>query len=138
MKRTLSILLAALLLLVAVPGFADTETGSLRDGHYTANGADLYLYADGIGLLVVKNGERFQSNGVRWTADNLAIEQQTVAYTVAGDTLSFTFEGRSYRLTYIGYGKMPRLGGTGYAGRKKVYGRDMKGFSNLPVLRAKR
>ncbi len=117
MKRTLSFLLAALLLLVAVPGYAESETGSLRDGHYTANGADLYLYADGNGLFTEKNGAKVENSGVRWAADSMTVNDGAVPFTVSGGTLSFTFEGRSYRLTYIGYGKMPRLGGIGYAGR---------------------
>ena len=67
MKRTLSVLLAVLLVLAAVPAFA--EEGGLKAGLYSSESGTeiLYLDEEGVGVLNYVPESLLTANGVVWT-----------------------------------------------------------------------
>ena len=62
MKRTISILLAALVLLVALPAFAEGED-TLQPGLYIVEGGTDVLYLDELGGGVLNMGTRTENRG---------------------------------------------------------------------------
>ncbi len=119
MKRTVSILLAALLLLFAVPTFA--ETAGLQAGLYVSEAGTELLYLDekGAGVLNYKVDDQFYSNGVLWTEASLEIEHGAVPYVLLNDVLFFTFENTAMAFRYQGPSADYALGdqrGTAFAG----------------------
>ena len=86
MKRTVSILLVALLLLVAVPTFAEGEA-ALQPGLYASDGGTelLYLDAKGGGVLNFTVDGQYYANGVTWGEGSLEIERAKTPYTLQGD-----------------------------------------------------
>ena len=120
MKRTISILLAALLLLIALPTFAEGEA-VLQPGLYAADGGKDVLYLDelGGGVLNYHTGEQDLANGVLWTETSLEIERTQVPYAMVGDALVFTFDGAVRVFRYAGEGPDYAMGdreGTAFAG----------------------
>lgn len=118
MKRALSILLAALLVLCALPAVA--EEGPLKAGRYaceTDNGF-MYLDKEGVGILILLHDGYLYPNGVTWTADTLTIERTEIPFAVTDDVLSFTFEGKALALRYEGPSEAYPMGdqGTQFAG----------------------
>lgn len=120
MKRALSILLAALLLLVALPAVAEEE--GLQAGLYVSDtgAASMYLYEEGVGVLnCLMDDGLIYANGVVWTEDSLEIERETTPYAVTDDLLSFTYGGAALALRYQGEADGFVLGeqpGTAFAG----------------------
>ena len=103
MKRALSILVAALLLLLAVPTFA--EEGELQAGLYVSDAgtASMYLYEEGVGVLnCLMDDGMLYSNGVVWTGNSLEIERNETSYVLTEDVLSFTYDGVALALRYQG------------------------------------
>ena len=138
MKRIISILLAALVLLVAVPAFAEGED-TLQPGLYIVeDGTDvLYLDERGGGVLNYSNGEQDMANGVLWTGTSLEIEREAVPFAMMGHTIVFTYDGAVRMLRYAGEGDDYALGDgedTAFAGtylaedgRKLVLAADGQG-----------
>ncbi len=120
MKRILSILLAALLLLCALPALAENEA-VLKPGRYATESAGLYadarlyLYDGHVGVFNVQKDDSVYSCGVTWAPNLLVIEHETVNFTVADDRISFLYDGEIYSLAYID-GNLPTLGGVDQAG----------------------
>ena len=103
MKRALSILVAALLLLLAVPTFA--EEGELQAGLYVSDAgtASMYLYEEGVGVLnCLMDDGMLYCNGVVWTGNSLEIERNETSYVLTEDVLSFTYDGVALALRYQG------------------------------------
>ena len=104
MKRALSILLAALLVLMAVPTFA--EDNELETGLYVSDDGQerMYLYDEGVGILIAPAEEEgwFYSSGVVWTGSSLEIERGVVPFALSGAALSFTYMNRAMVLHYQG------------------------------------
>ena len=120
MKRTVSILLVALLLLVAVPTFAEGEA-ALQPGLYASDGGMelLYLDAKGGGVLNFTVDGQYYANGVTWGEGSLEIERAKTPYTLQGDMLIFTYEDAVRILRYAGEGEAYAMGdgtGTAFAG----------------------
>ncbi len=120
MKRTVSILLVALLLLVAVPTFAEGEV-ALQPGLYVSDsGTDvLYLNEKGGGVLNFTVDGQYYANGVTWDDGSLEIERVKTPYTLQGDMLIFTYEDAVRILRYAGEGEAYAMGdgtGTAFAG----------------------
>ena len=138
MKRIISILLAALVLLAAVPAFAEGED-TLQPGLYIVeDGTDvLYLDERGGGVLNYSNGEQDMANGVLWTGTSLEIERETVPFAMMGHTIVFTYDGAVRMLRYAGEGDDYAMGDgedTAFAGtylaedgRKLVLAADGQG-----------
>ena len=142
MKRTISILLTALLLLVALPTFAEGEA-VLQPGLYVAGEGNDVLYLDeaGCGVLNYDAGDQDYANGVLWTETSLEIERMKVPYTVMEDMVIFTFDDAVRIFRYAGEGTDYALGDretTSFAGtylsedgRKLVLNADGQGaFTN--------
>ena len=103
MKRALSILVAALLLLLAVPTFA--EEGELQAGLYVSDAgtASMYLYEEGVGVLnCLMDDGMLYCNGVVWSGNSLEIERNETSYVLTEDVLSFTYDGVALALRYQG------------------------------------
>ena len=120
MKRTVSILLVALLLLVAVPTFAEGEA-ALQPGLYASDGGTelLYLDAKGGGVLNFTVDGQYYANGVTWGEGSLEIERAKTPYTLQGDMLIFTYGDAVRILRYAGEGEAYAMGdrtGTAFAG----------------------
>lgn len=120
MKRTLSILLAALLLLIALPTFAEGET-TLRPGMYIGEGNREVMYLDenGCGVLNYYDGEQDLANGVLWTETTMEIERATIPFAVMGDAVVFTFDNAVRIFHYASEGTEYALGdreNTSFAG----------------------
>ena len=100
MKRTLSVLLAVLLVLAAVPAFA--EEGGLKAGLYSSESGTeiLYLDEEGVGVLNYVPESLLTANGVVWTETTLEIERTEVPFELKDDVLSFTYEGTEFALRY--------------------------------------
>ena len=100
MKRALSILLAVLLMLAAVPTFA--EEGGLQAGLYASEtGAEfMYLNEEGVGVLNYMSNGMFSANGVVWTETALEIERTAVPFELKEGILSFTYDEVSFALQY--------------------------------------
>ena len=117
MKRALSILLAALLLLAAVPTVAEED--ALKAGLYVSEAGTefMYLNEEGVGVLNYKT-DQYYANGVVWTETSLEIEREAVPYAVADGVLSFTYNDVAMALRYSGTWDAFALGdqGTAYAG----------------------
>ena len=117
MKRALSILLAALLLLAAVPTVAEED--ALKAGLYVSEAGTefMYLNEEGVGVLNYKT-DQYYANGVVWTETSLEIEREAVPYAVADGVLSFTYDDVAMALRYSGTWDAFALGdqGTAYAG----------------------
>ncbi len=119
MKRALSILLAALLLLVALPTVA--EEGGLRTGLYVSDAGTemMYLYKEGVGVLISPTDNQIYCSGVFWTNGFLEIERSEVPFAVTEDVLSFTYGGTALALRYKGESDAFVLGdqaGSAFAG----------------------
>lgn len=112
MKRALSILLAALLLLVAVPTVAEEST--LKAGLYVSDAGTEYMYLneEGVGVLNYKS-DQYYANGVVWTETSLEIEREAVPYALADGVLSFTYDGIDMALRYSGVWDAFALGDQG-------------------------
>ena len=110
MKRALSILLAALLLLMAVPTVAETD--GIQPGLYVSeDGQELmYLHEEGVGVLLCPMGDVYYFNGVTWTEDSLEIERDQIPFATAGDMLSFTYSDLAMALRYEGESEAYPLG----------------------------
>ena len=120
MKRALSILLVALLVLFALPAAADDEAG-LKTGLYTSDAGTglMYLFEQGVGVLVYPVDGQFYFNGVVWTEDSLEIERTNVPFALTEDVLSFTYEEVAMALRYKDASDAYALGdrnGTAFAG----------------------
>lgn len=120
MKRTVSILLVALLLLVAVPTFAEGEA-ALQPGLYASDGGTelLYLDAKGGGVLNFTVDGQYYANGVTWDNGSLEIERVKTPYTLQGDMLIFTYGDAVRILRYADEGEAYAMGdgtGTAFAG----------------------
>ena len=120
MKRTISILLAALVLLVALPAFAEGED-TLQPGLYIVEGGTDVLYLDerGGGVLNYSNDGQYMANGVLWTETSLEIEREAVPFAMMGHTIVFTYDGAVRMLRYAGEGDDYALGdgeNTAFAG----------------------
>ena len=119
MKRALSILLAALLLLVALPTVA--EEGELQAGLYLSDTGTEILYLDEEGVGVLKcpiDGEEY-ANGVVWTETSLEIERTEIPFAITEDVLSFTYENAAFALRFMGETEAYALGeqaGSSFAG----------------------
>ena len=102
MKRAISILLTALLLLVAVPTFA--AGGELQAGLYVSDAGTEVLYLDeaGVGVLNIDKEDDSWANGVLWTGTTLEIERQKVPFGMNDDMLFFTFDDQVLFLRYKG------------------------------------
>lgn len=119
MKRTISILLAALLLLFALPTVAEEET--LQAGLYVSEAGTEYMYLSegGVGVLSYSAGGQVFANGVLWTETYLEIERSAIAYALAEEVLSFPYDGLELQLHYMGQWEAFALGDGGeqtYAG----------------------
>ena len=118
MKRALSILLVALMLLVALPTVA--EEGDLQTGLYVSDaGAVMYLFEEGVGVLNCLMGGQLYCNGVVWTETSLEIEREAIPFATTGDVLSFTYGGTALALRYAGPSDTYVLGeqaGSAFAG----------------------
>ena len=117
MKRIVSILLATLLLLVALPAFA--EGSELQAGLYTSeNGDVLYLDGEGVGVLNFIMDDQFSTHGVIWTGSSLEIERESIPYTMVNGLLFFTFGGAVRSMSFAGEAEAYALGdqGTAFAG----------------------
>ena len=112
MKRALSILLAALLLLVAVPTVAEEST--LKAGLYVSDAGTEYMYLneEGVGVLNYKS-DQYYANGVVWAETSLEIEREAVPYALADGVLSFTYDGIDMALRYSGVWDAFALGDQG-------------------------
>ena len=101
MKRALSILLAALLLLIAVPTVA--EEGALKAGLYVSEAGTEYMYLneEGVGVLNYVT-DQYYANGVLWTETSLEIERTAVPYALAEGVLTFTYDNIDMALRYSG------------------------------------
>ena len=112
MKRALSILLAALLLLVAVPTVAEDE--ALKAGLYISEAETelMYLNDEGVGVLNYIS-DQYYANGVVWTESSLEIERTAVPYALADGVLTFTYDGIEMALRYEGDGEAFALGDQG-------------------------
>ena len=120
MKRILSILLVALLLLAALPTFAE-EAATLQPGLYAAEDSLEVLYLDeqGCGIMNYYTGEIYSANGVLWTETSLQIERVDIPYAILGDAVIFTYGGAVRIFRYAGAGTDYALGdgnGTAFAG----------------------
>ena len=122
MKRTISmILLAALLLLVALPAFAEGEA-ALQPGLYVSDSGNDVLYLDEKGGGVfdyVSSENQLFANGLTWADGVLEIERIRTPYTLQGDMLVFTYDNVVWILHYAGAGEDYALGdraGTAFAG----------------------
>ncbi len=116
MKRVVSILVAALLLLAAVPAFA---AEGLQSGLYVSDSGKEVLYLDeaGVGVLdyySIKEEEDF-ANGVLWTGNSLEIERSRVSFALNGDLLTFIFDNQVFSLRYTGPNADYALGDQGTA-----------------------
>lgn len=111
MKRAFSILLAALLLLVAVPAVAE-EKEPLQAGLYIAEDSTDVLYLDerGCGVLNYDTGEQDLANGVLWTADTLEIERKKIPFAVMGRRVIFTYDNAVRIFHYAGEGEEYAMG----------------------------
>ena len=111
MKRTISILLAALVLLVALPAFAEGED-TLQPGLYIVEGGTDVLYLDerGGGVLNYDADGSLIANGVLWTETSLEIELETVPFAMMGHTVVFTYDGAVRMFRYAGEGDDYALG----------------------------
>ena len=98
MKRIVSILLAALLLLIALPAFAAEET--LKAGLYASESGQDVLYLDekGVGILSFFKDGQFNSCGVVWTGTSLKIEREDTPFVQQNDILSFSYHGEAWML----------------------------------------
>lgn len=119
MKRALSILLAALLVLCALPAAA--EEGLLKAGRYESEAENGFMYLDdkGVGILLLYAENNPRPYGVTWTADALTVERTEVPFAMTDDVLSFTYEGQDLVLRYEGPSASYPLGdqgGTEFAG----------------------
>lgn len=119
MKRALSILLVALMLLVALPTVA--EEGELQAGLYVsdAGAAVMYLYEEGVGVLNCLMDGRLYCNGVVWTETSLEIEREAIPFATTGDVLSFTYGNTALALRCMGESEDYVLGdqaGSAFAG----------------------
>lgn len=118
MKRALSILLALLLVLAAVPTFAEEE--SLKAGLYaSATGAEfMYLNEEGAGVLTFVSDGQLTANGVAWTETGLEIEQEAVPFELKEGMLTFTYYETDFALQYSRTWDAFALGdqGTSFAG----------------------
>lgn len=117
MKRALSILLAALLLLAAVPTVA--EEGALKAGLYISEAGTEYMYLneEGVGVLNYVT-DNYYASGVVWTETSLEIERTAVPYAIVDGVLSFTYDDIAMALRYSGIWDAFALGdqGTEFAG----------------------
>lgn len=111
MKRTISILLTALLLLIALPTFAEEEP-TLQPGLYVSKSGQDTMYLDklGCGVLNYDAGGQDMANGVLWTGTTLEIERAQVYYAVMGDAVIFTYDHAVRILHYAGEGAEYALG----------------------------
>lgn len=102
MKRALSILLAALLVLCALPVFAEED--GLQAGLYSSEAEKgfLYLDAQGVGVLRLNEGEGDPLSGVVWTETTLTIEGAEIPFALTDDVLSFTYGNQALALRYMG------------------------------------
>lgn len=144
MKRALSILLAVLLMLAAVPTFA--EEGGLQAGLYASEtGAEfMYLNEEGVGVLNYMSNGMFSANGVVWTETALEIERTAVPFELKEGILSFTYDEVSFALQYSKTWDAFALGdqGTAFAGdyvaengKKMTLAADGKGtFDGKPIF----
>ncbi len=118
MKRVLSILLAALLLLFAVPTVAEGE--ALQTGLYVSDAGEvMYLNEEGVGVLICVIGDLLYCNGVIWSEDSLEIERTRVPFAAKDETLTFTYGDAVRVLRYYGASDDFGLGdmnGTAFAG----------------------
>ena len=119
MKRALSILLAAVLVLCALPAVA--EEGQLKAGRYECEAENGFMYLDdkGVGILLLYAEDNPRPYGVTWTADTLTIERTEIPFAVTDDVLSFTYDGQALALRYEGPSASCPLGdqgGTEFAG----------------------
>ena len=102
MKRALSILLVALMLLVALPTVA--EEGELQAGLYVADAgaAVMYLYDEGVGVLNCYMDGQLYCNGVVWTESSLEVEREAIPFATTEGVLSFTYGNTALALRYAG------------------------------------
>ena len=118
MKRVLSIAVAVLLLLVALPAVAEGDP--IQAGLYVSDAGTEYMYLneEGVGVLTYPADGLFYACGVVWTEDSLEIEKSKVDFALAENVLSFTLENTEYALRYSGKWENFALGdrGTNYAG----------------------
>ena len=119
MKRIISILLSALLLLFAVPVFADGEV--LQAGLYVSKFGEEILYLDkaGVGVLNCDKDGMLSASGVVWTEDSLEIERVAVSFAIREGALRFIQEGVVKTFYYLEEGDTFRMGDredTAYAG----------------------
>ena len=118
MKRVLSIAVAVLLLLVALPAVAEGDP--IQAGLYVSDAGTEYMYLndEGVGVLSYSADGLFYACGIVWTENSLEIEKVDTACTLAENVLSFTFEDTEYALRYSGKWENFALGdrGTNYAG----------------------
>ena len=91
MKRALSILLAALLVMCALPAVAEEE--GLLEGRYTSETDKefMYLSPEGTGVLMMLQDDMLHPYGVAWTGDSLMIERAEISFTMEDDVLSFSY-----------------------------------------------
>lgn len=89
MKRTISILLSALLLLFALPTFAEGE--ALQPGLYVSESGSEVLYLDkaGVGVLNYEKDGMLSASGVVWNESSLEIERVAIPFTLADGALQF-------------------------------------------------
>ena len=119
MKRTVSILLVALLLLFAVPTVA--ETSELQAGLYVSEAGTELLYLDekGVGVLNLTRNDQYLTNGVLWTQNSLEVERADTPFLFVDQVLIITYDGKLMALRYKGEGEAYALGhlrGTEFAG----------------------
>ena len=119
MKRIVSILVAALLLLAAVPAAA---AEGLQAGLYVSDSGKQVMYLDeaGVGIMNYYSDAEEQdlANGVLWTGNSLEIERSKISFALNGDLLTFIFDNQVFSLRYAGPNADYALGdqGTAYAG----------------------
>ena len=116
MKRTLSILLAALLLLFALPTVA--EEVALQEGLFVSDAGTefMYLNGEGVGVLTYGKDGQAYANGICWTGTSLEIERLAIPFASTDGVLSFTYDNTAFALKYFGASQDFALGGEAYAG----------------------
>ena len=103
MKRALSILLTALLLLAAVPTLAQGD--ALQAGLYVSEDSSegvLYLNEEGVGVFVYLMDGQLYANGVAWGEASLEIERTKTPFAWKNGVLLFTYHDAVRNLEYQG------------------------------------